>query len=278
MESEDFTLDHCPDCGGVFLDPGELNDLIVSTEGDVEYLSDPGADAEGSSRSCPRCDDQEMARARIFDLLDPEVETCPGCHGWFFDAGEVSVANELLRRYSRIDTADDEFRGRIDGKLVRLDRIIDVGVFGATAFGQFAGPKAFALLTISVFFPEPLGLDLHVMAEDWTHWLSKMVGLFKGNDEKTGDAGLDRRILVDRSSEAGLAVLRSPEVASYLREELPKARLLGKRMRWAILDDRVLGWSVPAGTDEHYDPEFDPEGCVAVLRELAARLEKAART
>jgi len=94
MESvkyEGTTVDRCIDCGGIWFDTWEAEDLIEA-EGGASV--DTGNKIKGMQMdkvrdiSCPRCGKQMQT---VSDREDPllKFEVCTDCNGYFLDAGEL---------------------------------------------------------------------------------------------------------------------------------------------------------------------------------------------
>lgn len=84
-------VDHCLECGGTWLDAGEL-EMIVELAGveggDFSAALERARSGERSSRRCPRC----TRRLRLVHVgADPAValDRCAKGHGLWFDRGEM---------------------------------------------------------------------------------------------------------------------------------------------------------------------------------------------
>ncbi len=92
-------IDACPECHGIWLDRGELRQLIGDRKL-ADYLTkDIGTKTE-SPLVCPRCGglmDYEHAE-------DVEVDVCLDCRGVWLDAGELAELQDL---------ADEGFEGDV---------------------------------------------------------------------------------------------------------------------------------------------------------------------
>jgi Zn-finger nucleic acid-binding protein len=97
VEYQGIQVDRCNGCGGLWFDLLEQEDLkgLKGSE-----AIDPGRPGEGAKHDaqarvlCPR--DQ----TRMLPMVDPAqphiwIESCPVCHGAFFDAGEFKDYKEL---------------------------------------------------------------------------------------------------------------------------------------------------------------------------------------
>ncbi|MBL4689462.1 MAG: zf-TFIIB domain-containing protein [Nannocystaceae bacterium] len=97
------TIDCCVRCSGLWLDPGELADMIgpVSDEGDVNPATVAGRMAQldlpprtVEHRTCPRCDNP-MIRRNFADFSGVIADVCPQ-HGAFLDPGEYEAVEAFI--------------------------------------------------------------------------------------------------------------------------------------------------------------------------------------
>lgn len=94
MEFADVEVDYCPRCGGLWLDAGELEDLITRTGATV---GDPLVGfrthtKSGTSRRdlCPRCDRRmHIVHKQCPDGTHLQLDRCPAGHGIWFDSEEL---------------------------------------------------------------------------------------------------------------------------------------------------------------------------------------------
>jgi Zn-finger nucleic acid-binding protein len=91
LELRGVEIDHCLDCGGTWLDRGELERIAaaagVTTPELVRAVGAPRMGPRGSRR-CPRC----RRRLRLFPVGRPdpvELDRCPRCAGLWFDRDEI---------------------------------------------------------------------------------------------------------------------------------------------------------------------------------------------
>ena len=96
LEFQLIEIDHCPECGGVWLDSGELElmgqragalraDLLAALE------QERGERPNGrGKRKCPVC---SRALVEVRTDSDPPitVDRCPSVHGLWFDCGELGA-------------------------------------------------------------------------------------------------------------------------------------------------------------------------------------------
>jgi len=93
MELSDVEIDHCLDCGGIWLDLGELEMLLddpAKAKRLLESFTEDQAHSEGL-RKCPICL-KSMVKVRVGDdspvlLLDKCIKE----HGLWFDSGELEA-------------------------------------------------------------------------------------------------------------------------------------------------------------------------------------------
>ena len=81
-------------CGGVWFDAFELQRVdeqheaagehLVHIQRDPKLLVDPSR-----KRACPRCDGVKLKRHFFSPRIKVEVDNCPGCAGYWLDAGEL---------------------------------------------------------------------------------------------------------------------------------------------------------------------------------------------
>ncbi|MFO7957830.1 MAG: zf-TFIIB domain-containing protein [Candidatus Brocadiia bacterium] len=121
LEFEMVEIDYCPDCGGVWLDSGEL-ELIGERAGALrdEFLKalerGEGKTGVGPPRRCPICA-KKMARLETSGEAGVTLDVCGHRHGIWFDRGElrgvVEAAgaeedNLLARFFSELDRPTEE--------------------------------------------------------------------------------------------------------------------------------------------------------------------------
>ena len=98
-------VDQCAHCGGIWLDGGELEDLLGLPGGARDLITrlDSGAyDDHGAMVNsfgvgelvCPR-DGTQLSAVNDDQQKHIEYELCPTCGGMYFDAGELSDLSEF---------------------------------------------------------------------------------------------------------------------------------------------------------------------------------------
>jgi Zn-finger nucleic acid-binding protein len=95
LELEGIELDHCPACGGSWLDAGEMETIAEQAGARPGALARLLASAKAGDRGrrhCPRC----RARLRLATVdagttgAPIEIDRCPRGHGLWLDRGEAA--------------------------------------------------------------------------------------------------------------------------------------------------------------------------------------------
>ena len=81
-------------CGGIWFDAFELQKVDEQEEISNEWLPhierDPAVQVDSSlKRACPRCDGVKLKRHFFSARRQIDVDLCPGCGGYWLDAGEL---------------------------------------------------------------------------------------------------------------------------------------------------------------------------------------------
>lgn len=269
--SQDLTVDRCENCGGIWLDESELNTLATGMAGDIEYCTIDGEqhDDRFTTRQCPGCTGQDMCKVGLLCYTDIVFDYCPACHGFYLDQGEIQQANLKLADLTE-DKHAEEFRGQVNGILVRLDKVKDAG-FSQLGGGLIPLPSKFCYLKLSVYFNTPLGLGLSVFSEKWTDKLLKLVHLSRRQDIQTGHAELDSAFVIqgDREAEITSLLTGEPLVSRLLEFHGDRPRLGDSQVSLSVDDERLVATAGPLAVDTVYDVEADPAGIVGRLVELA---------
>ncbi len=107
------TVDVCKGgCAGIWFDAFELQKVDEQEEISDEWLlnieRDPAVQVDSSAkRACPRCDDVKLKRHFFTAKRKIGVDLCPGCGGYWLDAGEL----EKIRAEKAESAAIAEARG-----------------------------------------------------------------------------------------------------------------------------------------------------------------------
>jgi len=91
LELEDVEIDHCTDCGGIWLDTGELELLMGKPAGARELLSSFKVDISCPEKpqKCPICDKKMNKIAVGVSTPAILIDKCPRGDGLWFDKGEL---------------------------------------------------------------------------------------------------------------------------------------------------------------------------------------------
>ena len=91
LELEDVEIDHCTQCGGIWLDAGELELLLGNQQQAEELLHSFKiySDCPEIPRKCPIC--RKKMQKIIVALSTPPllIDKCPKADGLWFDKGEL---------------------------------------------------------------------------------------------------------------------------------------------------------------------------------------------
>lgn len=111
LELNDVEIDYCHQCGGIWLDEGEL-ELIISSPANsnsaiLTALSDPSSGEKGRRR-CPVC---RKRMSRISVPVEPavEVDKCSRNHGLWFDKGELEQITDAAKGEPVVNFLDSMF-------------------------------------------------------------------------------------------------------------------------------------------------------------------------
>ena len=89
----DIPLDHCPACGGIWFDKGELEALLSQSQGlassDFNLIT-----PKPVGGACPRCNKQMPRGGLVNPLL--LVDKCQDCGGIWLDGRELELLKKLL--------------------------------------------------------------------------------------------------------------------------------------------------------------------------------------
>jgi len=91
LELEEVEIDYCTDCGGIWLDAGELEELLGQAEKAAQLLASfkPDPKSAEKPRKCPICDKKMQKIIVGQDKPTLLIDKCPKGHGLWFDNGEL---------------------------------------------------------------------------------------------------------------------------------------------------------------------------------------------
>ena len=107
-----LTVDVCrAGCGGIWFDAFELQQVDEPHESAGEWLVKVERDPQlrvdlARKRVCPKCDDIKLKRRHFSAKRRVEIDECPGCGGYWLDAGEL----EKIRAETGETTRHNEAR------------------------------------------------------------------------------------------------------------------------------------------------------------------------
>ncbi len=91
FELDGVEIDRCVDCGGVWLDAGELELIAGRAGAPPGEISRALSEARGrrhGTRRCPRCR-RKLQVVQVEGSSVVELDRCPAGHGLWLDAGEM---------------------------------------------------------------------------------------------------------------------------------------------------------------------------------------------
>ena len=116
------TVDVCQGgCGGVWFDAFELQRVDEQHEAAGERLVNIARDPDlqgdfARKRECPRCAGVKLKRRFFSARRQVEVDECPGCGGYWLDAGEL----ERIRQEKASDAKAEQARQPyLTGEVIR---------------------------------------------------------------------------------------------------------------------------------------------------------------
>jgi uncharacterized protein len=116
------TVDVCQGgCGGIWFDAFELQRVDeqgeAAGEGLLDIQRDPTVQVDASrKRDCPRCAGVKLKRRFFSAKRQVEVDECPGCGGYWLDAGELQRIREETEETRFVQRVREH---RLTGSVVR---------------------------------------------------------------------------------------------------------------------------------------------------------------
>ncbi len=117
----DVVVDVCQGgCGGIWFDNFELSKFDEPHESAGEELleieRDDSITVDHAKRlKCPKCDNIVMMRHFFSVKKDVEVDECPGCGGFWLDAGELGKIRSLFNTEEERHKAAQEYFSEVFG-------------------------------------------------------------------------------------------------------------------------------------------------------------------
>ncbi|SYZ72582.1 conserved hypothetical protein [Candidatus Zixiibacteriota bacterium] len=97
LELNQVEIDYCLECGGIWLDGGELEILIEDPAEVKKMLADfaSGRESASGKRKCPVCR-KKMEMITIGDKNKVQIDRCVRHHGIWFDKNELDEVIEIF--------------------------------------------------------------------------------------------------------------------------------------------------------------------------------------
>jgi len=120
-----LTVDVCRGgCGGIWFDAFELQQVDEPRESTGQWLLDIQRDPDvrvdqRRRRACPKCADVTLMRRYFSAKRGLEVDECPGCGGYWLDAGELEKIRDELAETARQKEAQAASKVQLTGAVLR---------------------------------------------------------------------------------------------------------------------------------------------------------------
>jgi len=120
-----LTVDVCRGgCGGIWFDAFELQQVDEPQESAGAWLVDIERDPQlhvdtDRKRSCPKCDGVKLKRRYFSAKRRFEIDECPGCGGYWLDAGELEKVRDEMDETAREKEAKTISRIQVSGSVLR---------------------------------------------------------------------------------------------------------------------------------------------------------------
>jgi len=120
-----LTVDVCRGgCGGIWFDAFELQQVDEPQESTGAWLvnveRDPTLRVDTSrKRACPKCEGVKLKRRYFSAKRRFEVDECPGCGGYWLDAGELAKVRDEMGETARQKEAQAISRMQVSGSVLR---------------------------------------------------------------------------------------------------------------------------------------------------------------
>jgi Zn-finger nucleic acid-binding protein len=97
----DINVKTCDECGGMFLEHGELNKVAEPTAGDIEFsmldMEDFKHEDGLGPIACPRDTDLTMSKIDFNIYTNIILDYCQRCHAFWIDATELARINDEVK-------------------------------------------------------------------------------------------------------------------------------------------------------------------------------------
>ena len=117
IELEQVETDYCTNCGGIWLDSGELELLIENLHEREQILNSFSEDLSTREKShpCPICG-KKMGKVIVRDKNKVLIDKCKKEHGFWFDKGELNsvIENASDNKQNKVlNLLKDMFENRV---------------------------------------------------------------------------------------------------------------------------------------------------------------------
>jgi Zn-finger nucleic acid-binding protein len=120
-----FSVDVCRGgCGGIWFDAFELQEVDEPGDTAADWLlkieRDPSVYVDPTrKRACPRCDGVKLMRQYFSAKRRVEIDHCPGCGGYWLDAGELEKIRKEMEETARQRELQAERSPSISAAVIR---------------------------------------------------------------------------------------------------------------------------------------------------------------
>lgn len=120
LELEQVETDYCTNCGGIWLDSGELELLIENLQEREQILNSFSEDLSSKEKShpCPICG-KKMSKVLAGEKNKVLIDKCKKDHGLWFDEGELKSVIENstdIKQNKVLSLLKDMFENRVTSK------------------------------------------------------------------------------------------------------------------------------------------------------------------
>ncbi|MEM6885587.1 MAG: zf-TFIIB domain-containing protein [Verrucomicrobiota bacterium] len=278
IEDPDISYDLCEESGSIFLDPGELNDLVTGMTGDIESLSvdDDEHKDDHPIRNSPVDPSVKMKKVNLLRYSDIIIDYCPVSRGFFLDKSELQKINQELASFTATNRPD-ELREEIDGRLVRVEYSTGsqiVPVLGSvTPVGTSV--SATAVFRIIVFYKTPADITFHAYSEKFLTKISKLLGLFKGQDIQVGHSSFDSKFILESDDPDQSKKIFTPAVCDTIVDFISlKPKIFSEFGKLEIHDSFLVYWEGPYLLDHSAELAVSrSKDTISELGKIAATIE-----
>ncbi len=100
LEYKKIKVDRCDNCGGIWLDSGELRTLKVDEDSPIDENVRIAPKETKIQRKCPK-DKTELYNKKYAYDTEIMIDQCPFCGGIFLDQNELDSIGTLLAKYHK---------------------------------------------------------------------------------------------------------------------------------------------------------------------------------